>query len=161
MNKSVTFSFAKVSDLEQICLIEGQNYKFPWSKKSFEEEIKISDSGKGFFLVLKIGKEIIGYVCCRKIIDEANIINISIKKEFQNRGYGRKLLNYLLKNVEKENIKNIYLEVRESNSIAQKLYQKLGFRKFALRKNFYPDNENAVVMYLNLDRKDEKDENKI
>ena len=159
MNNKIIIDFAKISDIEQIYLIEEQNYKFPWSKKSFEEEIKISERKKGFFLVLKIGDKIIGYICCRKIIDEVNIINISIKKEFQSTGYGSKLLNTVLKNIEKENVKNVYLEVRESNIVAQKLYQKFGFKNYALRKNFYPDNEDALIMYLNLDRKDEKDEN--
>lgn len=147
---------ASLLDIDKICLIENQNFKFPWNKKSFEEEIKLSDTNKSKFLVLKIQNEIIGYICCRTMVDEANIINFSIKKEFQNLGYGKKLLKYLLDIVEKENIKNVYLEVRESNIVAQKLYQKLGFKNFVIRKNFYPDNENAIIMYLNLQKKDLK-----
>ncbi len=147
---NITICSACEKDIDEIYNIEKVNFKYPWSKENFFSELKISRSGKGFFYILKIDNIISGYLCGRIVEDEINIINISIKKEFQRSGFGKKVLNYLLKSIEEKNIKYVYLEVRESNFGARNFYEKFGFKNFWIRKNFYSDGEDAIVMKLNL-----------
>lgn len=146
------FCTACQKDLEEVLVIERENFHIPWKKESFLEEIKLILQNKSKFFVLKVKGKIIGYVCCRVISPEAEVLKISVKKEFQGKGYGRKLLEHLITNLDAE-IKNVYLEVRESNIKARKFYEMYGFEKFLIREKFYPDKEDAVVMKLELKKK--------
>jgi len=82
---------------------------------------------------------------------ECEIYNIAVKREFQNRGIGNKLLNKLVLLAKEHNSQSIWLEVRNSNTKAVKFYQKNNFRQIYERKNFYSNPlENAIVMKRNL-----------
>ncbi len=82
---------------------------------------------------------------------ECEIYNIAVKREFQNRGIGNKLLNNLVLLAKEHNSQSIWLEVRNSNTKAVNFYQKNNFRQIYKRKNFYSNPlENAIVMKRNL-----------
>lgn len=96
--------------------------------------------------------KIIGFVGISKVIDSIDLLSIVISKHFQNLGYGNILLNYIIEFAKENNVKNILLEVRESNLSAQRLYVKNGFKKINERKNYYTDNnENAFIYILKTD----------
>lgn len=87
--------------------------------------------------------------------DSADILNISISKEYQRKGYGKKLLNCLIEELKNRKIKVLILEVRESNQSAISFYLKYGFEKISLRKNYYMNNskhtnqkEDGIIMRL-------------
>ena len=69
-------------------------------------------------------KKIIGIYVVQTIIDEAQISYFSIRQKFRRKGYGSQLMNYLIKDCEKLNIKKLLLEVSETNSIAEIFYCK-------------------------------------
>ena len=73
-------------------------------------------------------------------LDEAEILQMVIDLPFQKNGYGFLLLNEIVDILDKENIQQIFLEVRVGNDGAIKLYDKLGFNIIGKRKNYYTIN---------------------
>jgi ribosomal-protein-alanine N-acetyltransferase len=85
--------------------------------------------------------------------DEAHILTLGIGADWQKKGLGEKLLNYLFELARENKAKSILLDVRESNHGAAKLYKQLGFQQIATRKGYYPamcGREDALVMRLML-----------
>ena len=96
-------------------------------------------------------KKILGYIVFYGTIESTDIFEVAIKKEYQGRGFGKKLLIESMKDLieDKKNIeiKNKFLlEVNEKNKKALKLYKKIGFEEISIRKNYYGKDENAVIM---------------
>ena len=92
-------------------------------------------------LVLEENNEIIGYIYYSDIYERAEINQFEIKKEYRNKGKG----DYLLKKMIDKVQKSITLEVKETNTVAINLYKKNGFKKVAIRKNYY-DNIDGILM---------------
>ena len=105
----------------------------------------------------KFEKNVLGYVAFYGTIESTDIFEIAIKKEYQGQCFGEKLLTESMRNLLKNNknskIKNIHfsenkflLEVNENNIKALKLYKKIGFEQISVRKNYYGNNEDAIIM---------------
>ena len=108
----------------------------------------------------KFEKNVLGYVAFYGTIESIDIFEVAVKREYQGRGFGKKLLTEsmekLARNGENLENKNIYfsenkflLEVNEKNERALKLYKKIGFEEISVRKNYYGNNENAIIMMKN------------
>jgi len=98
------------------------------------------------FLKIYLNKKEIGCLEYTLAADEAQIIDIIIKEKYRQQGYGSKILQEFIRNLNK-NYSYIILEVRSSNQPAIKLYQKFGFEQIDLRKKYYKDpDEDALVM---------------
>ena len=97
-------------------------------------------------------KKILGYIVFYGTIENTDIFEITIKKEYQGQSFGEKLLKESMEDIVKKNIngnfsKNKFmLEVNEKNVKALKLYEKIGFERISIRKNYYGKNENAMIM---------------
>jgi len=97
-------------------------------------------------------KKILGYIVFYGTIENTDIFEIAIKKEYQGQSFGEKLLKESMEDIVKKNIngnfsKNKFmLEVNEKNVKALKLYEKIGFERISIRKNYYGKNENAMIM---------------
>ena len=97
-------------------------------------------------------KKILGYIVFYGTIENTDIFEIAIKKEYQWQSFGEKLLKESMEDIVKKNIngnfsKNKFmLEVNEKNVKALKLYEKIGFERISVRKNYYGKNENAMIM---------------
>lgn len=89
--------------------------------------------------------KLIGYLDYSLIYDRIEIDNIFVEEECRNKKIGTLLMEYLDKIAKDNNLINITLEVRQSNSIAIHLYEKMGFNKVAIRKYYYGD-EDAILM---------------
>ncbi|NQV18489.1 MAG: ribosomal protein S18-alanine N-acetyltransferase [Armatimonadetes bacterium] len=142
----------QIKDLQKVLDIEKELFSEPWSAKMFVEKIINHES---YVLQKSDEQEIIGYICGWKINDEFEITNLGIRKQFQRQGFGKILVEHLIKKVKNENCKIFFLEVRENNFAAQKLYEKLGFKVIGIREEYYNNpKENAVVMRLRLTEND-------
>jgi ribosomal-protein-alanine N-acetyltransferase len=138
-----------VEDLEQVVEIEKASMRSPWSKELFEEELK-RDIARYF--VGEIDNQIVGYMGYWEAPQEAHIINLAIGPDFRQKGLGFEMMEYCLRFAYNKGARLATLEVRESNTAAQKLYEKMNFRTVAIRKKYYSDNqENAVVMIRELE----------
>lgn len=98
------------------------------------------------YYILSENEQDIGYVGLLKILDEAEILRIAIKKDMQDKGYGKNLLNLVVEQLKSQGINKIYLEVSEKNSTAIKLYETLGFVRVGKRKDYYKDGATAINM---------------
>jgi [ribosomal protein S18]-alanine N-acetyltransferase len=125
----------------------------PWSS---DELSRIGElSGVGAYVSLECG-EISGIVIGRKVLDEAEVLNLAVKKEKRGKGEGRKLLERMLKDYELAGVKRVFLEVRESNMVGIGFYQRQGFVHVGTRRDYYQaPQEAALVMELHLGKSTE------
>ena len=98
------------------------------------------------YLIAKVENEIVGFAGFLKICDEANIMNIVTKKNKRNLGIGSKLLEKIILYAKNRNCKSITLEVNEHNNIAIHLYEKYNFKRIGLRKKYYNNTDDAILM---------------
>ncbi len=87
-----------------------------------------------------------GFAFISVIADEAELIDIAVRRELRGKGLGEKLLCYALEQAKSNAASSMYLEVRKSNEAAKMLYQKYGFEIIGERRKYYSDGEDAVLM---------------
>lgn len=96
-------------------------------------------------IVAVYDKEIIGYISFSCIFD-IEIESVLVKSSYQRQGIGTLLLNYIFKFAKENKINNVFLEVRKSNIGAISLYRKLGFSNISIRKKYYENAEDALIL---------------
>ncbi len=144
MNK-ITIRRMQTEDLAQVCKIEKDAFSLPWSEKSFSESMARKDT---VFLVALVSEEVAGYLGCYCIAGIGEITNVAVKKSFRRQGIGGMLLQKLFEEGVTLETHEFFLEVRESNEAAVRLYSRQGFIKEGIRKNFYEKPvENAIIMW--------------
>ena len=132
----------RLSDLDNIMPLEHQLFSSPWSKDDYIYELSSNPYAK--YYVLEDDK-IVGYVGIWITYETAQITTIGIAKERQGEGLSKLLMNKVIE--ETKDCEAITLEVRVSNVKAIKLYESYGFKKEAIRKDYYLDNhEDAYLM---------------
>ena len=89
---------------------------------------------------------VVGYIVARCVADEGEILNLAVGDRYQRRGIGRALVRAALESLAASGAETVYLEVRESNDAARRLYQGLGFEILARRKNYYRQPEEAALV---------------
>ena len=145
--KPINISFKEL-DIEfnqEISLIENRIHRNPWSK----EQIKESFQNKNNLAIGTFNQdELIGYCFMLIAQTEAEILNIATDINFQRKGLGETLLKECFERLKSHKVKNLFLEVRQSNHAAKNLYSKMGFKTIGIRKNYYSDNEDASMMQL-------------
>jgi ribosomal-protein-alanine N-acetyltransferase len=93
----------------------------------------------------------IGFVITWFVADEVHVLNVATHPEWRRQGIASKLMTEVIAVARAEDVRHLLLEVRRSNAHAVALYRKLGFYAMGLRKNYYPDHEDAVEMVLLFD----------
>lgn len=131
-------------DAAVVAAIEKEVFSLPWSEQSFRDAAL---KEANIYLVAELDGEVAGYAGAWGVFGEADITNVCVAPKYRKMGIADKLLNELLDIGRENNIDVFFLEVRESNQPAISLYEKNGFRKISIRKNFYERPvENAIVM---------------
>lgn len=102
------------------------------------------------FLTAFLESEPVGFSCVQEVLGEAEILRIAVRPEFRGMGIGRRILRETLSYIMKRGNECVFLEVRESNETARNLYLTENFKEIAIRRNYYENAENAVVMRLDL-----------
>lgn len=144
MENNVLISKMTKEDLNSIANILQSDFDDFWNYNILSNELNSSNS---IYLVAKINDEIIGFAGITLILDEAEINNIVIKKDFRKKGYSKILLQNLIDLSKKQNIKKINLEVNIENIIAINLYHSFNFKDVGLRKRYYKGKD-AILMSL-------------
>lgn len=132
-----------ISDLENIKTILESDFDDFWNYNIFYQELKNVNSE--YFIALK-NNEIVGFAGIWISVDDIHITNIVTKKVYRNHGIGTKLLNHLITTAKAKKLSSLTLEVNETNKSAISLYKKHHFQKIGQRKNYYKQNENAIIM---------------
>ena len=134
-----------LADLDAVTAIEAATFANPWSRASFESELRRNVAAR--YLVAELDGAVIGYAGAWVILDESHITNIAVAEPWRGRGYGRQLTAALLQYLSNLGAAYATLEVRVSNARAQHVYAALGFVSVGKRKRYYEDNgEDALLM---------------
>lgn len=137
-----------LDDLDGIIEIENLSFVSPWTKRLFEDTLS-SPIATSF--VMKKSSRIIGYIMVYSMAGEAHILNIAIHPDYRGRGHASSLIQHALNHFDEKGVHDFFLEVREGNMVAIRLYQRFGFEKIGKRKRYYPEtNEDALVMCLSV-----------
>lgn len=136
--------------LDKVLEIEGQAYEFPWSRGNFTDSL-----ASGYAVHLLCAREhLLGYYVAMRGVEEAHLLNLTVAPAFQRQGWARVLLDALALWTRGQGGQWVWLEVRASNTRAQALYQRYGFRSVGQRPGYYPASdgarEDAIVMSLQL-----------
>lgn len=139
----------QTGDLTEVVEIEQSSCEMPWSETLFFNEI---NNPKSVSRVAKIRGRVAGYLCASLIIDEGHILNLAVHPEFRGQGIATELVTDMIGHLRQEGCRFIFLEVRVSNEVALKLYEKFSFKAVGTRKDYYISPlEDAVIMKLNLE----------
>lgn len=143
---SVTVSRATIADLAQVAELERQCYSDPWPASAFAE---LPANPVVYFAVARQGTErsVAGYVIAWTVLDEAELANLAVEPALRRDGVGARLLDAMLEDARQHSVKRVYLEVRESNVAARRLYASRGFSEVGRRKLYYRSpEEDALIL---------------
>lgn len=141
-------------DLEQVMEIENQLFSVPWTKEGYFTFLTRKDT---MFLVVEEKGKILGYCGLLMVLDEGDITNVAVCRERQREGIGGFLVSSLLRLAGEQGISVIHLEVRAGNETAIRLYERMGFVRDGIRRNYYSDpEEDAVLMTWHLPSDEKK-----
>lgn len=122
------------NDFDRLFEIEQQAHLVPWAKGTL-----LNSQGERYLnLKLSVENRIVAFAICQFVLDEVTLFNIAVDPAYQGKGYGKQLLQALIAQLQQKQITTLWLEVRASNTTAQKLYFSLGFNEVTVRKNYYP-----------------------
>ncbi len=136
------------SHIDEIVEIENHSFSIPWSKTSFLGELK---NPNAHYFVAKVKDKVVGYGGFWYIINEGHITNIAVHEDYRGKKIGTKILNAMINSTEELFIIGLTLEVRASNETAINFYKGLGFVEEGVRKNYYENKEDAIIMWLNFE----------
>ena len=138
-----------------IHLIEETVYPVPWTLNFFRI---IYHMNEGLFIVAVEDEHIIGYTVGEVEImgrkddpkKAGHVLNIAVRREYQGKGVGTILLDEVEKRFRVKDANIAYLEVRESNENAQRIYRHRGYQYVRTAENYYGD-EDGYIMTKKLD----------
>jgi [ribosomal protein S18]-alanine N-acetyltransferase len=145
-----------VADLDAVMATEVQAYPHPWSRGHFTDSL-----AAGYRATLLLADrpaarradrdpQLLGYSVAMPGVDELHLLNLTVAPAHQGQGHARTLLGLLAGTARELQAPQIWLEVRESNARARRLYERWGFEAVGVRKGYYPaangQREHAVVM---------------
>ena len=135
----------KVDDIDGVFEVEKNCFEDYWSKDSFKKELS---NNLAKYLVAKVDGKVAGYVCIWFVVDEGHITNVAVHEDYRGQKIGDQLIKELVQVCKDNKIVSMTLEVRTSNTVAQNLYRKYGFKMAGIRKEYYSNNkEDAIIMW--------------
>jgi ribosomal-protein-alanine acetyltransferase len=145
---NATIALMRDDELDAVVDIERRGNPHPWTREHFEDALRA-----GYLcLVAHEHGEAIGFAIARILVDDAELLLISVRPEHRRSGCASTLLNALIERLAELAKTPLHLEVRSSNATAIAFYEARGFVRSGLRKNYYPDGvlgnqrEDAVLM---------------
>lgn len=141
----MTIESMTVDDISQVAEIERQIFSIPWSEKAFRNSM---ESDNTIYIVAKENDNVAGYAGMYLSFEEGNITNVAVNPLSRRKGIGEKIVRDILNRAYEKGVRDVFLEVRETNNVAIALYEKIGFKEEGIRKNFYDKpRENALIMW--------------
>lgn len=138
------------ADLPRVVEIEQSSFSTPWRRSTFEGLLRRSDAD---LIAATVDGQLAAYAITWTIMDQAELGNVAVSPEARRRGLGRMLVQAALSRVYRRGARECFLEVRESNQVARRLYESLGFTAIGRRRRYYSSPvEDALVMRAGLNR---------
>jgi ribosomal-protein-alanine N-acetyltransferase len=133
------------ADVKSVYEIEVLSFRTPWSYRSLMGELK---NDVAHYIVFEKDGEIIGYCGMWVLFEEAHIANIAITPAHRGSGYGKQLLHAAMRVGAAFGAEMMTLEVRETNAVAQRMYDEMDFLQQGRRKRYYSDTgEDALILW--------------
>jgi ribosomal-protein-alanine N-acetyltransferase len=144
LNNIINIEKAGSDNIEEMLRIEKKAFASHWNKQTFIDELSAEN---GYYIVAREGNKILGYAGFRHVLDEGHITTLAVHHKFRKKGIGRKLVEHLINDAKNKGLKKLFLEVRQSNIPAQKLYKRINFKIIDRRREYYQHPvEDALVM---------------
>ncbi len=140
----IIFRKMSVKDVDAVAEIEFNSFDLPWTLEDFWYETVRNDSES---IVAELDGKIVAYACAWISFGDADVANIAVEKNYRGQGIGAKLFSEIIRRVKLRGVHGVTLEVRVSNTAAIKLYEKFGLRGVGVRKGYYEDGEDALIMW--------------
>ena len=137
--KNIVIKDMNISDLENLDISKFDDF---WNIDILKDELN-SENSK--FVCAKLENTVIGFAGIKIILDEADIMNIAVMKNYRRQGVATLLLNHIFNICKEKNIETLNLEVNEENFSAISLYQKFGFKECGRRKKYYDNKYDAIL----------------
>ena len=148
--RELRFELLLADHLNAVVEVEQRSYAHAWSRTNFLDGLNAGYHAQ----VLLAGDEVLGYFVAMKGVDEVHLLNITVVVEHQGQGLARLMLDALALWTRSQFLDWLWLEVRVSNAPAIRVYERHGFSRVGLRKDYYPAphgaRESAIVMSLYL-----------
>jgi ribosomal-protein-alanine N-acetyltransferase len=144
----VTLDRMARQDVPAIVEIERACFPDPWDRLAFERETENTFSRP--LVARDAHGRIVGYIIYWIAGPEFHVLNVAVHPDFRNRGVGRALINRCIADAMSDHAEFVALEVRESNASARALYRSYGFVTIGIRRHYYKDGEDALVLLLHL-----------
>ena len=117
-------------------------------EQTLYKEIMYNDMAKYF--IAFVDDKRAGYVGCWLTLPNADILNLFVSSEYRGLGIGKLLMKEVIDICLEKNIEALTLEVNVNNKYARKMYQDLGFTVGSIRKKYYDNKEDALLMIIEL-----------
>jgi [ribosomal protein S18]-alanine N-acetyltransferase len=147
----LAFALMKVNDLPDVLTIENDVYPHPWTRGNFLDSLY---NGYETWVLRDAAGMLAAYFLLMLAVDEAHLLNISVRRDLHGKGLGRLQLDKVVAIAREKGMESVLLEVRPSNQRALAVYQRYGFVHIGLRKGYYPavanTREDAIVMRFTL-----------
>lgn len=142
------------ADLDAVLLVERAAYEFPWTRGNFADSLRAGYEMQALWVPQGARTELTGYFVAMVGVDELHLLNLTVTPARQRQGHARFMLDALGRLAVSRGALQLWLEVRESNARARRLYERYGFADIGRRRGYYPapagSREDAVVMSLAL-----------
>jgi ribosomal-protein-alanine N-acetyltransferase len=142
----ISFSSGSVADLNDVAALERHCYADPWPAAAFTA---LPDNPRVFFTVARRtgSEDLVGYAIAWYVLDEGELANLAVAPTERRRGIGRALLEAVLSDAADREVRELYLEVRQSNTAARRLYAAHQFEQVGRRRAYYRSPvEDALIL---------------
>lgn len=132
-------------DVPAVVAIERTSYTVPWSENTFRGLLRRRDTE----LVVAAASDgtVVGYAVLWCVLDQAELGNVAVAAQWRSRGVGERLVTDMMRRAVQRSVNEVFLEVRPSNTVARRLYERLGFTMVGRRRNYYQQPvEDALVL---------------
>jgi ribosomal-protein-alanine N-acetyltransferase len=133
--------------LRKVLEIEEKLYPRPWTHHTFVSELGQMRAGNRYYLVAYVGDTMVGYGGLMFSGDDAHVTNIAVDPAWQGRGVATEMMLDLVLLAHDRGCVAMTLEVRHTNTVAQNLYRRFGFVPAGVRKRYYENTDDAIVMW--------------
>jgi [ribosomal protein S18]-alanine N-acetyltransferase len=131
-------------DVPVVVGIEQASYSMPWSETTFRGLLRRRDAE---LVVATRGEAVIGYAVLWCVLDQAELGNVAVSAAARGAGIGERLVREMIDRAADRGVREMFLEVRPSNAVARRLYERLGFAHVGRRRNYYQKPvEDALVL---------------
>jgi ribosomal-protein-alanine N-acetyltransferase len=147
--QAITLRDMTASDLAAVVAIERASYSVPWSDTTFRGLLRRRDAE---MVIAEADGRVVGYAVFWCVLDQGELGNVAVAGESRGLHIGARLVEDVIRRAARRRVRDVFLEVRPSNTVARRLYERHGFEPVGRRRNYYQQPvEDALVLRRHID----------